>query len=243
MAQSGPEVSTAEQEMIRVELELTHPDCWSEQVTAECDAGLLGHGVYTGDDGVAKGRFTVYSDTLDEVERLIQMARESQLTGPIMEIKKSLEVSGPVSASPGNATREIFVTFHPDNALDELFFSRGFVYDGPVQIRDGVETWYLMAHKDRQEVKRVIREVEEAGHADIDIKSITSKHQPSGNHETNLQQLSVRQREIFEFARNNGYYQWPRGVTARELAAELGISKTTFLEHLRKAEAKLLTSL
>ena len=48
------------------------------------------------------------------------------------------------------------------------------------------------------------------------------------------------EREAFETARTDGYYEWPREATTRELAAELDVSKTTYLEHLRKAEAKLL---
>lgn len=243
MAETERPSYASDSEMIRVELELTHPNCWTEKVTTRCDAGLLGHGVFTGDEGVAKGRFTVYSDTVEGVENLIQETREMDLTGPVMEVKKSWEASAPLSASPGNATKEIFVTFDPRNALDEHFISRGFVYDGPVQITDGVEHWYLMGHHDRQEVQAIINEIAEEGQADIEIKSITTKHRTQGDGANELQQLSVRQREIFEYARNHGYYQWPRGVTARELAADLDISKTTFLEHLRKAEAKLLENL
>jgi predicted DNA binding protein len=45
---------------------------------------------------------------------------------------------------------------------------------------------------------------------------------------------------VYEHARNAGYYEWPREASTRELADELDVSKTTLLEHLRKAEAKLL---
>jgi predicted DNA binding protein len=52
--------------------------------------------------------------------------------------------------------------------------------------------------------------------------------------------LSERQREAFELARDRGYYEWPRNVSGTELAAEWNVTKATFLEHLRKAEGKLL---
>lgn len=52
--------------------------------------------------------------------------------------------------------------------------------------------------------------------------------------------LTERQHVVFEAARQHGYYEWPREITADALAAEIGISKATVLEHLRKAEAKLL---
>lgn len=50
------------------------------------------------------------------------------------------------------------------------------------------------------------------------------------------------EREVFEAARRYGYYEWPREITADTLAADIGISKVTVLEHLRKTEAKLLDS-
>lgn len=53
--------------------------------------------------------------------------------------------------------------------------------------------------------------------------------------------LTARQLEVVECALDGGYYDWPREQTGDELAAQLGISRPTFLEHLRKAESKLLS--
>ena len=53
--------------------------------------------------------------------------------------------------------------------------------------------------------------------------------------------LTARQLEVVQHALDNGYYEWPREDTSAELANEMGISRPTFLEHLRKAESKLLS--
>jgi len=53
--------------------------------------------------------------------------------------------------------------------------------------------------------------------------------------------LTDRQREVIERALEAGYFEWPREVTTEELAAQLDITRATLLEHLRKAESKLLT--
>jgi len=45
---------------------------------------------------------------------------------------------------------------------------------------------------------------------------------------------------VFDSDRDAGYHEWPRGCSTRDLAADLDVSKTTLLEHLRKAESKLL---
>lgn len=52
--------------------------------------------------------------------------------------------------------------------------------------------------------------------------------------------LSARQSEVITTALHRGYYEWPREVDAETLAGELGITHSTFLEHLRKAERALL---
>jgi predicted DNA binding protein len=53
--------------------------------------------------------------------------------------------------------------------------------------------------------------------------------------------LTDRQHEVVQRALNEGYFEWPREVTSEQLAEQLGISRTTLLEHLRKAQAKLLS--
>jgi hypothetical protein len=57
-----------------------------------------------------------------------------------------------------------------------------------------------------------------------------------------LVEFTPRQREVLRFAFERGYYEWPREVDAKTLADELGIAKATMLEHLRKAEGKVLNA-
>lgn len=54
--------------------------------------------------------------------------------------------------------------------------------------------------------------------------------------------LTDRQEEVIRRALEAGYFEWPRDVTSDELAAELDISRATLLEHMRKAESKLLAN-
>lgn len=53
--------------------------------------------------------------------------------------------------------------------------------------------------------------------------------------------LTDRQFEAIECALSEGYFEWPREVDSEAIAEKLGVSRATFLEHLRKAESKLLT--
>jgi len=54
--------------------------------------------------------------------------------------------------------------------------------------------------------------------------------------------LTDRQRDVVAEALERGYYDWPRGIKSEPLAAELGISRATLQEHLRKAERKLISA-
>ncbi|QCC49486.1 helix-turn-helix domain-containing protein [Halobellus limi] len=53
--------------------------------------------------------------------------------------------------------------------------------------------------------------------------------------------LTERQREVLEVAREQGYYEIPRQTSVREIADEIGCSKSTAAGHLRKAEARLVS--
>ena len=56
-------------------------------------------------------------------------------------------------------------------------------------------------------------------------------------------QLTDRQIEILRTALAAGYYDIPRRATQRDLAAELGFSRGTIGDHLRRAEAKIIRSI
>lgn len=58
-----------------------------------------------------------------------------------------------------------------------------------------------------------------------------------------LDRLTDRQREVLSTAHEMGYYERPRRNTGEAVAAALEISPTTFQEHLRVAERKLVTFL
>jgi len=72
---------------------------------------------------------------------------------------------------------------------------------------------------------------------DITISSIQDLEYTD---ESILSELTDRQKEILIRAKQSGYYDIPRKITTLELAKEFGISNTALLEHLRKAEGKIM---
>jgi predicted DNA binding protein len=55
--------------------------------------------------------------------------------------------------------------------------------------------------------------------------------------------LTDRQREVLETAHRMGYFEHPKTANAGEVADELGISRSTFSEHLAAAQSKLMDAI
>lgn len=58
-----------------------------------------------------------------------------------------------------------------------------------------------------------------------------------------LSSLTERQREVITAAQRYGYYDYPRRISTVELARRLGLKKTTLIQHLRRAENRLMSNI
>jgi hypothetical protein len=64
-----------------------------------------------------------------------------------------------------------------------------------------------------------------------------------GARRTLATELTDRQRVVLEAAYHAGYFEWPRGTSAEELAGSLDIASPTLHYHLRRAQAKAFDAL
>ncbi len=222
----------------RLTLDIWHPNCWTLEVTERVPGGLLGHGVHAV-EGRAQGRFTAYASSTAELDALIDAVDASPLTEAVWAVDARQQLDGE-SIAPGSATRGVVVTYDLNHSINDALVSRGFLPDEPVRMYGGREYWVVVVHKDRETVQASLDEIRAGMGAEIRVEHIASIEDRVGSGVFRTSTLSERQREVFELARRRGYYTWPREVSASDLADELGISKATLLEHLRKAEAKLL---
>ena len=227
----------------RLTLDLWHPNCWAIEATGRTDGGVLAHAIYTsptadGGPGTVQGLFTAFGDDETEVERLLAAIQKSEHSGDLSELQERF---GRARNAPGNVVREFFLEYDPSDMVCPTLLEHGFVHSAPVRIEDGREEWQVCFVNDRTEVQDALDRVREEAGAEVTINSITTTKNGGGTErDQRLDTLTTQQREAFEHAREVGYYEWPRETTTRELASDLDVSKTTLLEHLRKAEAKLL---
>ena len=228
----------------RLSFEVWHPNCWAIEATDRVGGGILAHAVYTAPTAEAEsesvnGLFTAFGRTTDEVEALIEEIDGSPLAGEVLELQERFG-RRPSSSLPGNVVREFFLEYDPADMICPTLLEHGFVHSAPVRIEDGREHWEVCFAGDREGIETAMDCIREDSDAELSVETITSTPTGESERKRRMDALTSTQREVFELARNRGYYQWPRGVSTRELAAELDISKTTLLDHLRKAESKLL---
>jgi predicted DNA binding protein len=225
-------------------LDLWHPNCWAIKATGETSGGVLAHSIYTSPQtdgsqhGKVKGLFTAFADDEPAVNDLLDAIRDSEHSGELSELQERF---GRERNAPGNVVREFFLEYDPDDMVCPTLLEHGFVHNAPVRIENGREEWQVCFVDDRSKIDDALERVREQAGAEVTIDSITTSEAAATTaRDQRLDTLTAKQREVFEHAREAGYYEWPRKCDTRELAADLGVSKTTLLEHLRKAEAKLL---
>jgi len=228
-------------ELLRVELELWHPDCWTTEVMAETGAGVLGHGSVI-DGRRAYERCTIYGDSVAHVGDAIETAMDSTRINRIQELQPAPTASSAPKSAIATHSQDVFIEYEFTEGIGPAFCSQGFVLVGQSQMEDGREAWPLVVEMDRAGLGRRLDDIRKEYDAEITVEQVSpaSRTQPRSSFQTRFDELTPRQRQAYDLARANGYYEWPRETSVQELADELGVSKTTFLEHLRLAENQLL---
>ena len=143
----------------------------------------------------------------------------------------NLEVSGDVFTYEINLGRE------GEHVM--LYHTKEIIFVRPVVNHfDGHEYWEVASWK-RAELEKFIKELKR--HMDkceilkLENSPLTDVYFPNV-----MPKLSKSQKEALEIAYRNGYYSYPRKITLEKLAKIAKIGTSTFQEHLRKAELKLL---
>lgn len=232
------EAASDSSQAIRLRLKLRHPNCWVLDVVRSVDVGLLGYGIFTRRDGRATTRYTIYGDDSETIEQGLRAIRDHPSVHGVVEMTtgyRRLE-----TPTPGNASRELLVEHEAATQIADAFTSRGFTYGSPCDTHGDEETWVLYANMDKATIQERLDEIREARNAEITIDSITEAEPAVQFDPIPVDRLSHRQREVFQLARQRGYYRRPKEVTSEELASELGITTSTLHEHLHKAEEKIL---
>ncbi len=133
---------------------------------------------------------------------------------------------------------QIFVLIQGDDHISplmpkELFFIK------PVYFEKGYEYWDIGCWE-----KKIIVEFYEKIKKIAEVKVIfIKKCEPAIFIQHTVPKLTQKQKYAIEQALEHGYYEYPRKISVEKLADKLGQKRTTFQEHLRKAECKVMNVL
>lgn len=132
-----------------------------------------------------------------------------------------------------------------EDSIIERFETHNCLYQPPTVHRQGWEHYTVIAFEEEK-----IRILYDDLDADRQIEVLAK----TGLEETKIPEAMLapvdqffdsvtdRQLAAIRHALDNGYYQQPRGTSIRELAAQTAVARSTYEEHLRKAENKILTN-
>lgn len=101
---------------------------------------------------------------------------------------------------------------------------------GDVIAKNGYEEWLVGAPK-KSDINALISELKT--HGKVTKRYITKTA-------AKMVKLTKKQRRALELAYYNRYYNIPRGIDLGKLASKMGINKSTFREHLKRAEVKII---
>ncbi|SIS18400.1 helix-turn-helix domain-containing protein [Natronorubrum thiooxidans] len=132
-----------------------------------------------------------------------------------------------------------------EGSIIDRFEEHNCLYQPPTIHRQGWEHYTVIAF-DEADVRALIRDLE--SDRDIDVLSKTAISEQEIPHsmlapvDQLFDGLTDRQLAALRLALESGYYEQPRKTSLRELADRTSVARSTYEEHLRKAENKLLTN-
>jgi predicted DNA binding protein len=215
----------------QVRLTLWHPGCWTLGVTGEHDdTHLIEKSLYTAADAI-KGDFVLVSNGDATVEAVVETIDGYDVVDDVAILKRSA----------GRA--RIVVNYERSSSIVPEIVNSEFMPIEPVHITGGREHWTVLVRAsvlgDIIEEMEDEYDVEMSAVQEVDPKeSVAFADVVDRIHDD----LSARQRELMFEACEAGYYNWPREVAASDVAEGADISASTFLEHIRRGEQKILQS-
>jgi predicted DNA binding protein len=166
-----------------------------------------------------------------------------ELKDQITKVKETMLKSGflkeiQILEQEKNGVYTIFIRGGPilSSVLNSVGVVEGYLFP-PLEIRDGKVKMSFLGSE--QQIRTFLEKISEKG---IRYKVILLT-QANFSPNSPLNQLTEKQREILVAAHKLGYYDIPRKITSQQLAKKLGIGDSTLVEHLRKAEQRLINRL
>ena len=122
----------------------------------------------------------------------------------------------------------------------KYFYSPSFIYISPVLIDKKGKYHFNISSWERKDVEKLLKLVEKFPA----YKLLSLKQEKIGDVSISKisPDLTDKQKNAMELAVKNGYYEFPKKITLKELAKIIGVAYSTFQQHLSYAEKKINSS-
>jgi predicted DNA binding protein len=112
-------------------------------------------------------------------------------------------------------------------------------FSNSIPVTGGIEKWSVLVEEENK--SSLFSQLDGVGVVRINrIKRLKLGENAFLKESSVLSELSGKQLHIVKTALENGYFDCPRLIDSRELAKKVGMAQSTLLEHLRKAQFKIL---
>ncbi|MFC7021264.1 MULTISPECIES: helix-turn-helix domain-containing protein [Haloarcula] len=132
-----------------------------------------------------------------------------------------------------------------EDSIIERFEEFNALYQPPTIHRQGWEHYTVIAF-DESDVRALLQDLEDDRDIEVLSKTAITEQQIPHSMLAPVDQLfedvTERQMAALRLALESGYYEQPRKTSLRDLADQTVVARSTYEEHLRKAENKLLTN-
>jgi len=132
-----------------------------------------------------------------------------------------------------------------EQSIIDRFEAHNCLYQSPTIYRQGWEHYTVVAF-DEADIRELLgdlrsdREIELLSKTSISETQIPHSMLAPANQL--FENITDRQLAALQLALESGYYEQPRNTSLRDLADQTSVARSTYEEHLRKAENKLLTN-
>ncbi len=132
----------------------------------------------------------------------------------------------------------VIVKGHVPDQLKKMMreFDLDLIWDAPMLLSKERVTFSAIG--DQKNIKKFLDVLKLIG----DVGNVSFTKGTFKDHDI-LSVLTDKQKEIVIEAMRSGYYDYPKRINSEELSKKVGVSKATLLEHLRKAEGRLLKNI
>jgi len=193
---------------------IRHKDCWHYKLSRALKATIIVKYTYMLPNRQLYGYQTIMSSRIGELEPFLKS---------LPEIRKYAVLSK-------SADRAEVITWAEQSSIIDNIIRKNCVFIGPTVVRDGVENWHIVAPT-REELQDVVAGMEQC--AEIAYMRSAESPEPDIG-------LTERQLGVLKAAVSMGYFDTPRRASIKDVARGMKISPSTAVEHLRKAEKKVL---